>query len=195
MASELTLSEMLCITAELTGTQLSPAAAKVMALDLARYPEKQLFGALESCRRELKGRLTIAEIINRLDDGRPTADAAWAIMAQGQDEAVTIVINNEMAQAMQYARHLVQDDRVAARMAFKDSYQKIVAEARNSALAPSWFPSLGHDPSLRAEALQRALDQGILTAEQVSPIMPNMKPSLIHEKIRAIIGPMTEGKT
>jgi hypothetical protein len=65
------LSEAVAVTLELTGTTLSEVAARMMADDLARYPEQQVMGALTRCRRELKGRLTIADVISRLDDGRP----------------------------------------------------------------------------------------------------------------------------
>ena len=74
------LAEALAVTAELTGTELSVAAAKVMATDLAAYPRQQVLGALARCRRELKTRLTMAAVIERLDDGRPGAEEAWAMI-------------------------------------------------------------------------------------------------------------------
>ena len=54
------LIDALAVTAELTGTDLTKAAVKVMARDLRVYPLGQVLGALTRCRRELKGRLTIA---------------------------------------------------------------------------------------------------------------------------------------
>ena len=80
------LLQALAVTAELTGTELSEPAARVMANDLAAYPVQQVLGALTRCRRELKGRLTVAAILERLDDGRPGPNEAWAMIPQ--DEAV-----------------------------------------------------------------------------------------------------------
>ena len=70
------LLQAIAVTAELTGTQLSEGAARVLAADVAPYPEKQVMGALVRCRKELRGRLTVADIIARLDDGRPGAVVA-----------------------------------------------------------------------------------------------------------------------
>ena len=78
------LNEAIAVTAELTGTVLSKVAAQVMAEDLARYPEAQVMGALTRCRRELKGRLTIADVISRLDDGRPGVEEAWAMLPKDE---------------------------------------------------------------------------------------------------------------
>ena len=65
------LLKAIAVTAELTDTDLSESAARVMAEDLAVFPENQVLGALVKCRRELKGRLRIGDVIDRLDDGRP----------------------------------------------------------------------------------------------------------------------------
>ena len=71
----------IAVTAELTGTELSEAALRVMAGDLDTYPEAAVLRALDRCRRELKTRLTLAAALERIEgqDGRPGADEAWAI--------------------------------------------------------------------------------------------------------------------
>lgn len=56
----------LAVTAELCGTTLSDAAARIFASDLAAYSETQVLAALLKCRRELKGKLTPAEVIARI---------------------------------------------------------------------------------------------------------------------------------
>ena len=47
----------LIVTAEITGTDLSEGAARVMAQELMQYDHQQVIGALAKCRRELTGRL------------------------------------------------------------------------------------------------------------------------------------------
>jgi hypothetical protein len=140
MTATLSVLEALAVTAELTNTPISPIAAKVMAADLAGYPEYQVLGALTRCRKELKGRLTIADVISRLDDGRPGPEEAWAMLPH--NEAKTIAWTEEMAGAWGVAQGL-QDDRVAARMAFLETYRSRVQKARDAQVPVKWSVSFG----------------------------------------------------
>jgi len=153
------LLKALAVTAELTNTQLSGEAARVMADDLARYPEMQVLGALQKCRRELKGRLTVADVVTRLDDGRPGPEEAWAMLPF--DEAQTVVWTDEISKAWGIALPLIEEgERVPARMAFLESYRKAVQEARDNGEAPRWAVSLGHDPNARQVAIEQAVRLG-----------------------------------
>lgn len=158
----------LAVTAELTGTQLSEAAARVFASDLAAYPPDQVLGALNKCRREIRHRLTVADVVARLDDGRPTPDEAWAMIPH--DEAQSAVITQEMASAWGIAREA--DDRVSARMAFLSAYRRLVQEARDSGAPAHWFPSLGTDPHGRNAALEEAVRLGRLTQKHAENVLP-----------------------
>ena len=174
------LLEAIAVTAELTQTQLTEAAARVMFADLALYPEQQVLGALTRCRRELKGRLTIADVVTRLDDGRPGPEEAWAMMPRS--EAETIVWTEEMAEAMGVAQPLLDEgDAIAARMAFKESYARLVALARDAKQPVKWTASLGHDPLGREQALQRAVEQGRLLQTHVVGLLPYREVSPIME--------------
>jgi len=51
------------VCAELTGTELSEAAARIFAEDLAAYPKSAVLHALERCRREVRGRLVLADVL------------------------------------------------------------------------------------------------------------------------------------
>lgn len=157
--------EALAVTAELTGTQLSPAAAKVMASDLAPYPPNQVLGALARCRKELKGRLVVADVISRLDDGRPGPEEAWAALPF--DETQTIVWTEEMAGAWGVALALIEDgDRIAARMAFLESYRARVQKARDARLEVRWSVSFGHDTDGRQVALANAVNTGRISQDR-----------------------------
>lgn len=159
----------LTVCAEITGADMSVGAARVMAQDLARYPHQQVIGSLARCRRELRNRLTLADIIARLDDGRPEPEEAWSIVAGSlQDESVTVVWTQEMAEAFGIALGL-SGDRVAARMAFKESYEKAVAESRRAGKPVSWSISLGHDRHGRDGPLLAAVAKGLLALEHVAP--------------------------
>ena len=119
-----TVLEAITVTAELTQTELSTSAKVAMAEDLALYPEHSVLSALRRCRREVRGKLTMADVLTRLDDGPPGAEEAWALYPK--DEYSSAAVTNEMHLAMSAAWPLIQDgDKIAGRMAFKERYEKI----------------------------------------------------------------------
>ena len=65
------IARAIVVAAEITGTELSPTTLGVMVSDLGAYSEEQVLAAIDRCRRELTHRLTLADIISRIDDGRP----------------------------------------------------------------------------------------------------------------------------
>lgn len=181
MSASLQILEALAVTAELTNTQLSGPAAKVMAMDLSGYPENQVLGALTRCRKELKGRLTVADVITRLDDGRPGPEEAWAMLPF--DEAQTVVWTEEMAGAWGVALPLLEDgDRIAARMAFLESYRTRVQRARDSGTAVKWNVSLGHDQGKRSLVIEEAHRLGRIGTEQRNRLLP--PPSGVHTSVQ-----------
>src|SRR5690348_15672079 len=142
-----------------------------MAADLSAYPEKQILGALERCRRELRGRLTLADVISRLDDGRPGAEEAWGMVPLS--EGATVVWTAEMASAFAAAAPLLErGDKVAARMAFLESYRKLVADARATHVEPKWSMSLGWDERGREKPIREAVQKGRLSYESAVEYLP-----------------------
>jgi hypothetical protein len=157
------LLEALAVTAELCGRTFSEAAARVFVQDLQPYPESAVLKALARCRREVRGTLTLSDVVSRIEDGRPGAEEAWAQMPF--DESQSVVWTEEMAEAFGVARALLDaGDKVAARMAFKESYLRLVAEARNAGRAVTWSPSLGYDKAGHAAVLSEAIAQGRISA-------------------------------
>lgn len=172
MQPSATLAEAVAVTAELCGRTFSEAAARVFLADLAAYPEPAVLRALVRCRREVRGMLTLADVVQRLDDGRPGSDEAWAMIPQ--DEAGSVVWSDEMAQAWGIAAPLLPD-RVAARMAFREAYVRAVALARDRAIPVRWTPSLGHDPRSREAAVVAAIEAGRLSADDAAEFLPAPK--------------------
>jgi len=164
----------IAVAAELTGTELSEAALRVMAGDLDAYPEAAVLRALDRCRRELKTRLTLAAVLERIEgqDGRPGADEAWAIAIGALDEADTVVWTDEIAQAFDVARPILEArDKVGARVAFRDAYERMVREAREAGQQGRWVASIGHDASRRGAALTQAVQRGRIAGESVAHLL------------------------
>lgn len=124
----------------------------------------------------------LAQIAGRAeDDGRPGPEEAWAISLCAQDEADTVVWTNEMADAWNVARPvLVGGDEVGARMAFREAYARMVANARHKRSPSTWNVSLGHDPARRKLALERATVAGWLPVREALEIEgPTGQPLLL----------------
>ena len=167
------LLETLAVAAELTQTALSSAAIVVMANNLATYPEAKVLAALERCLCELRGRgsLTIAEIIARIDDGRPGPEEAWARIPRNEDD--TVYMTDEMAEAFGVAKPLLDlGDQVAARMAFKECYIRALTAARAARKPVHGWMSLGRDPHAREIATADAVARGLIAPDAAARLTP-----------------------
>jgi len=153
------LIKTLGVVAEVMGHELSPNAARMMIAELSQYNEPMVLAALRRCARECKYKLSLADIISRLDDGRPGAEEAWSMLPK--QECDTVVWTNEMAVAYGVAAPLIElGDLVAARMAFKESYAKQLTQAQTDGVPVKWLTSLGHDPHGRAGPVRAAVVAG-----------------------------------
>ncbi len=115
---------------------------------------------------------SIIAIINAMrPDGRPGVDEAWAMIPR--DEYVSAVMTEEMSEAMGIAQPLLNEgDQIAARMAFKDAYTRIVEQNKRAGLAPKWFPSLGRDSKMRETVLNEAVRLGRLSCDHAAKSVP-----------------------
>lgn len=167
--------EAIAVAAELTNTELSKGGLLAMESDLASFPEHEVLHALTRCRRELTGRLTLAAILERLQeaDGRPNADEAWAVACCADDEAETVIWTGETAEAFYAARPLLGiGDKIGARMAFRDSYNRIVRQSREQRIPVEWKASLGWDKDKRREMLTKAVELGRLPGSFAAGLLP-----------------------
>lgn len=160
----------LAATAALYGREVGPDAAQMLADDLEGHAPEKLIAALARCRRELRTFPTVADILSRIDDGRPGIEAAWALIPQGEDD--TAVWTTEVRDAFSQVRHLVAEDPVAGRMAFREIYTKLLLEARDQKAAPVWEVTLGHDKRKREAVLSQAVALGRLTQERANALLP-----------------------
>lgn len=175
----------IAVTAELTGTELSEPALRVFEARLSDYQEKDVLAALEKCQVELRGRLTVADVIDRIrtSGGHPSGNEAWALVISSQDEAETVVWTDQIAEAAAVAQPIIDSgDEVGARMAFRDAYDRIIRDRQD---APRWFPSLGTNVAKRQIALERAVLAGRLQKTHIDGLLPPPPP---NEKGQVIAG-------
>lgn len=129
---------------------------------LKDYPLEEVRAGLDAHLKDPKAGMFLpmpAHVIGRIqgivaDDGRPGPEEAWATAYRTSDDAATVVWSAETAEAYGVARPLVlAGDEVAARMAFKEAYTRLVSEARERRVPPKWSVNLGFDNEQRNAAL------------------------------------------
>lgn len=167
------LIKAVAVTAELCGRVFSPEAAAVFVSDLSPYPEPAVIASLARCRKEVRGVLTIADVVSRIDDGRPGVEEAFAMLPKTERDSC--VWTAEMSQAFGTCVDLLDaGETVAARMAFKETYTRLVNQARDKGEPVCWYPSLGHDLRGREAVLADAVTKGRLSLEHAQELAPSL---------------------
>lgn len=158
------LAKAITVTAMLTsGKTLPPDVVEVYMARLSRYPEDAIREALRRCQNEIKGHLALRDIIERIDDGHPSPNEAWALCPKSEDQSV--VWTDEIAAA--HASTSGLGDQVAARMAFIETYKRLVGDSRAESKPINFFLSAGRDVAGRDQAVSEAVALGRLPASSV----------------------------
>lgn len=188
------LAAAVCATAETLGQTLSANAADLMAQDLACYPVADIAAALQACRRELTGKLTLAAILQRVQaaDGRPEPNEAWALGLAASDEHDSVVLTDEIQLALGAARAVLEaGDKIGARMSFLSAYQRLVDTARREGTPVKWSLSPGFDAQRRLAAVEEAGRLGRLPAHIVREHVAQLTHEPITQDGQAIAGLLT----
>jgi len=170
------LLEAIAVAAELTGTTFTKAAARVFADDLARYPLPAVLEALNRCRLEVRGRLVLADVVMRIEDGRPGVEEAWAMLPR--NEAASVVWCAEMAVAHGACLPLLEaGDLVGARMAFKETYTAELLKARSNGVPAKFWASYGTDKAGRVKALSAAAERNRIGRDIANVLISHQQPT------------------
>ncbi|MCK1782904.1 hypothetical protein L9Z73_00540 [Pseudomonas sp. TNT11] len=188
------LAAAICATAEAMGQEMNPGTAAMMAEDLCAYPVPVVKAALKACRFEVKGKLAMADILQRVQsyDGRPGKDEAWAIAMTTNDEFETVVLTDEIQLALSAAKPVLDaGDKVGARMAFISAYERFVRQSREDAKPVNWHVSVGFDANRRIQAVTRAMELKRIPRDHGQKYLADLSVELITEDGRAIAGLLT----
>lgn len=156
---------------------------------LKPYPMQAVNAALQKHIRSSRFSPKPAEIIDAIQasDGHPGAEEAWAqVSGAVADEGATVVMTEPMRKAF-FIAYNIGDDKIAARMAFKEAYLKAVEDAREHGEPPVWTASLGHDMAGREPILLQAVSLGRLTHAEAMKVLPPAPP----QATQAMIGERT----
>ena len=167
----MTLTEAVKATYAVIGQETTDIQLAMAVEELALYARPDVFAALSRCRKELR-KLTLADILDRLPGGHPGPEEAWALVSKCMNnEQISITWTNEMRVAYGSAAAL-SVDAIAARMAFKEVYAKLVNEARTAGSKPTWSVSLGYNPALRTEAIEEAVRLNRISQAHANVLLP-----------------------
>lgn len=149
---------------------------------LAGYPDGAVKAAAESHIMSCKFKPQLADIKGACDaqlDGQWLgADEAWALAPKSEHDSA--MMTDEIAQAVADATPLLEmGDKVAARMAFKDSYTRLVEQARIAGRQPRYFPSFGSDHHGRTKMLAQAVQKGQVSIDRAIEWQPEKVTELV----------------
>ena len=166
------LIEAIAVTFELCGsTTLSAAAKNMMVSELEQYSDEHIVRALKRCRAEVKGRLSLSDIVSRIPGDWPRSDEAWSMCPKSESESA--VLCDEISISYYEATQMTEGDN-AQRLAFRDIYTDRVNDAKSAGKRPRWYPSLGHDKRGREGALRAAVTKMLLTADHVRKLLQDL---------------------
>ena len=157
-----------------TGTKIGDEGISLILRALDQHPEAAVLSALSRCAAEVKYRLTLADILERMPvstapNAVPTdPDMAWEMairLRDHRDESDTLVVPVAIMQAWPCAIW-EKGDTVAARLAFKASYP-----SRRIECGDKWQVSLGHDARRRESAVLEARKLGQITGARAVQIL------------------------
>lgn len=142
---------------------------------LGAYPDGTILSAVERHIMTSTFEPQLADIVRICDaqlDGQWLGpDEAWALVPKSEHDSA--MLTDEIAQAVAVATPLLAvGDKMAARMAFKDAYTRLVEQARIAARQPRYFPSFGTDVQGRVKMLATAVLRGQVSIDRAIEWQP-----------------------
>lgn len=168
--------QQLVATAEVMGHQITLNAALMMCQDLSEYAFNDVMIALTRCRKEVNGKLTLKAIVDLLAPagGWLSANEAWAQALPAQDEANTMVWTVETRKAWFIALPILESgDKIGARMAFIEAYNREVAQAKAAGGLPQIEVSRGDRADLYELVVSQAQTSGLLPPPKNTLALPS----------------------
>lgn len=154
------------------GKTVLTAGAKVLFFrSMQEYPFEYVAGAMAAHIKDPNRGQYVpkpADLIFQIEgsnanDARPGVEEAWAISLAAADEIETVVWTEEMSAAFWTCKPVLdQGDEVGARMAFKESYNRLVIAARKAGRPVKWQITPGKNQERHQLVYMRNVELGRL---------------------------------
>lgn len=173
MATQNDVIKFIMTMAEMHQRPMPEASAKLYLEMIGGFPPDVIMASLRECGRKIPRFPTAAEVVQRCEamDGRPGVEEAWAMIPK--DEYGSVVWTQEMATAFGACGSLMNTDLVAARMAFKEAYDRELNLARQQNRKVQWVPSFGFEKRGREAAVVKAMELGRITKQVAIEMLPD----------------------
>lgn len=151
----------------------TPTVLSMYATDLEKFSVQAISLAWKKYRENPKNIFmpTPAQLVAHIDDGRPDANEAWAMIPW--EEGPSVVWTEEIRMAFGAAEPLHREgQKQSAFFAFKEVYERLVMDARRNNIKPKWVISYGQDTYGRESAINEALAKKRITNEDAKAMMP-----------------------
>ncbi len=157
--------EMLAIQYEMNEQTVSERVITYMVKQLKPYGFDRVMKALDKVGKESSFKINLAEIIKRIDDGRPSVQIAWAQCPKNEIDSA--VLTEEQNNALCSVSHLLFiGDPIPARTAFIEKYNELIEIARANATPVKYVLGRGTDNQGRIDAVKAAVEDGRILKSQ-----------------------------
>jgi hypothetical protein len=200
------LTNTLITAFEVMGQDMSEAGLMMMATRLHRFDYEGVMKSISSCVEECRYKITLADIIQRIDDGRPSPEKAWQEVQHLTEDDSKVLTTEQNAAFCMVSTSLIDGDtssKIAARQTFLQEYQRMCKESRDEGKPVEYFlarANRDHDGAKALEAVTLALSENKLPKVAAVKMLPQHKeqilqiPMLEHEKeAAAMIEDMAKG--
>jgi hypothetical protein len=153
--------EMLAIQYEMKEQSVSENVISYIIKQLEPYGYDPVMKALDKLGKESSYKINLAEIIKRIDDGRPSAQVAWSEIPKSEIESKVLTKEQNIALCAVSAM-IDSGDMIPARMAFIEKYNELVEESRANAEPVKYVLASGFDKQGRIDAVSDAVQSGKL---------------------------------
>jgi len=165
--------EMLGVLAIMFNRDLSKPMIDIYLKCLSSNSEKEILDSMTRCMKELKYFPTVADIIERIDDGFLKPNEAWSKIPKSEDDSVCW--NREMRIAFAASIDLLDSgDKTGARMAFIERYKLEVEKSKSVGRKPKYEVSLGSNTMNREVVLVEAVEKGLLSYDAAVQKVPGI---------------------
>ena len=161
---------------ENTDTKTSKSLTKIAYELLSKYSRVELeYGITEHFRTSTYP-IMPADIIGAIEAvydqrfKRIEANEAWTLIPESESDSACWTA--EIAEAYFICLPLIEDgDKVSAKMAFREAYNRLADNATKKRIAVQWSVSLGHDKRKRNDAVRRALDKKLISNDIANKLL------------------------
>lgn len=172
----------------LTANQLQMYAHDLKLLEIHEIEKAALLYRSDAANNFFPLPAKLISLIEK-DDGRPGTEEAWMLAPKNENSSA--YVNNEIMSSWAIAAGILKEtkDHIAARMAFKESYEKTVRENRVNKIKPNWWLSRGggYDrESADKRAIQHALEQKRILIDDAKKYL-ELENKLENDKIKNTI--------